>query len=305
MPWAKGGETGDGFFVVSKDKLEIWQWGPEALRHDPPVTLPFARLLFVLPEKRYLGLTFTSDGQFEQVTLGFLGTSKFTHVWERPNGGDFIFAGDGLGVSSDGKFGATIAGKGDLQFQIGVIDLSTFKLKWFGNLSGHGNATIRQIAVSDDGRYVAVGGWDNGIALADATEGRILWISQPTSEVSTGHVAFSRDGRWLYSAGGEGCLNTLEVRTGKTVSCWWASQTGQPGYGHRVSCLATSPDGAWVAVGTGPAGEVYLWNTASPNPQPRVFRHGDWTVAVLSFSPDSKYLASAAGNRVKVWKVQP
>jgi WD40 repeat protein len=305
MPSVKGGETGDGFFVASKDKLEIWQWGPEVLNRGQLVTLPFARLLFVLPEKRYLALTFTSDGQFEQVTLGLLATSKVTHVWDRPNGGDFIFAGDGLGVSSNGKFGAAIAEKGDLPFQIGSIELSTFKLKWIGNLSGHGNATIRQIAVSDDGRYVAVGGWDNGIALADSMEGKILWTGRPTSEVSTGYVAFSRDGQWLYSAGSEGCLYTLEVRTGKIVSRWWASQAGKSVYGHRVSCLATSPDGTWVAVGTGPEGEVYLWNTTSPNPQPRVFLHGGRTVTVLSFSPDSKYLASAADSRIRVWKVQP
>jgi photosystem II stability/assembly factor-like uncharacterized protein len=176
-------------------------------------------------------------------------------------------------------------------------------VRWVGELSGRGIATVRQIAVSADGKYVAVGGWENGVALIDASQNKVLWSGRPPTEVSTGYVVFSADGLTLYSAGSEGCVYTIDTLTGKIASQWWASPTGRSIYGYRVSCLTVTQDGRWVAAGTGPEGDVYLFNTASPG-KPRMLPHGLDTILAVSFSPDSQYLASVGGGAIKVWSLK-
>ena len=64
-----------------------------------------------------------------------------------------------------------------------------------------------------------------------------------------------------------------------------------------------SPDGQWLAAGTGPEGHVYLWNTVSADSKPRLLPHGGTTILIVSFSPDSRHLASVAGGKIKVWKL--
>jgi WD40 repeat protein len=189
------------------------------------------------------------------------------------------------------------------RYRVGRIHLPTGELSWVGQLTGRGIATVRQLAVSDDGKYVAVGGWENGVALIDASQSKVLWSGRPPTEVSTGYVVFSADGLTLYSAGSEGCVYTIDTLTGKITSQWWASPLGRSIYGYRVSCLTVSGDGQWVAAGTGPEGHVYLFNTASPG-KPRMLPHGLNTILAVSFSPDSQYLASVGGGSIKVWSVK-
>ena len=314
----EGGTTGDGFFgrlPGERGVYEVWQWigePIETLKKDHVFALPSALplLMFdaiVVPNGRYLGYVYRNQYR-SNLLLSSCETGSIIKEWESPAPWHCDSA-YGLGRSSNGAFSALVlprnGGVASRRYAVGLIDLDTLQLKLVAELSGHGAGTIRQIAVSDDGRYIALGGWNNGAALVDASVRKVLWADRPPTEVSTGYVLFSSDGQTLYSAGSEGCVYTIETKTGKITGRWWATETGKSIYGHRISCLAMSPDGLWLAAGTGPEGHVYLWNTASADAKPRLLPHGIRTVLVVTFSPDSQRLASVAGGKIKVWSVNP
>jgi WD40 repeat protein len=267
----------------------------------------------VIPGGRYLSYLYTNNGQTALPILVSFETTRELHRWA-PRQGWAFDTKYSWGLSANGKFAATILQEDvggqppadynpvNPRYRIGLIDLTSLELKWVGEVSGHGSSTIRQIAVSNDGKYVAVGGWNNGVAMIDSSQGKVLWADRPPTEVSTGYVLFSSDGLKLYSAGSEGCVYTTETLAGKITGQWWATETGRSIYGHRVSCLANSPDGRWMAAGTGPEGHVYLYDAVSMG-RPRLLIHGLQTIEVVTFSPDSKYLASVGGGRIKIWSL--
>lgn len=191
----------------------------------------------------------------------------------------------------------------DPRHRVGLLDLETLELRWVALLRGRGDGAVRRITVSDDGRYVAIGGWSNGVAMIDAVNQEVMWIDRPPTEVSTGYVWFSSDAKTLYTAGSEGCVYIIDAQTGDIRGRWWASESGESVYGHRVSCLAVSPDGSSLAAGTGPEGKVFLLESLDDK-QPRLLPHGHRTILTLSFSPDSKYLASVTAGVIKIWKVR-
>ena len=94
----------------------------------------------------------------------------------------------------------------------------------------------------------------------------------------------------------------MDVKTGNVVSRWYASASGQEEYGHRISCMAVSPDGRWVAAGTGPEGLVFVGSTAT-NKCVKILNHGMGTILLVHFSPDSKALATFVPGTLKVWNV--
>ena len=63
-----------------------------------------------------------------------------------------------------------------------------------------------------------------------------------------------------------------------------------------------SNDGKMLAAGTGPEGDVYVWNLEDNSP-PRVLKHGLNTIMIVAFSPDAKNVVSVGGGALKVWSV--
>jgi hypothetical protein len=90
--------------------------------------------------------------------------------------------------------------------------------------------------------------------------------------------------------------------TGKTLGCRSATESGAEEYGHRISCLAASADGRWVAAGTGPEGLTFV-GSAAESRLVAVLEHGGRTVELVHFSPDSKALASFVPGTLKIWNV--
>ena len=163
---------------------------------------------------------------------------------------------------------------------------------------------VRRIVVTSDGRYVAAAGWNNGTAMVDTKNAKVLWKKRAKGEISTGYAAFTPDGKLIYTAGSKGCVYGIDVLTGDVVSTRWATMTGKSIYAHRVSSIALSDDGKWLAAGTGPEGEVYVWNLEG-NDKPRVLHHGIRTIIIVAFSPDAKNIVSVGGGVLKVWQVKP
>lgn len=313
-PMVEGGQTGCGFFgrlPGQEAHYEVWQWDEaqaDTMRKAQAFTLPSVAgfLMYdaiVVPGNRYLGNAYRKSPHTPNLLLASSETHEVIKEWTPPEWHPYF---DRRGVSSNGLFAALLfqSEMNMYRYSVGRLDLRTLELDWVGELAGHGSGTLRQIAVSDDGHYIALGGWSNGVAMVDASQKEVLWIARPPTEVTTTCAVFSADGLTLYTAGSEGCVYRIETRTGQITGQWWVTETGRSEYGHRVSCLAMSPDGQWLAAGTGPEGHVYVWSIASGDTKPRLLCHGIRTILEVCFSRDSTHLASVAGNKIKVWKVK-
>ena len=314
--FTESGQTENGFFGVSVEPnlLETWKWhdSNSSMKKDVAVELPVVMDVLVLPKNKYLAYVYPGD-DFSPwpLVLVSLSSKEVIKKWEPPAGWRYEHAG----MSRNGKFAALMLhesltnpppdyNRKRKRYRIGLVDLSTVELRWLGELVGHGAGTVRQMPVSDDGRYVALAGWNNGVALVDASLGKVLWAKCPKEAVGIGYAVFSSDGLTLYAAdAGGGYVYAIETRSGTVKRRWCATETGESLYGMRISCLALSPDESWIAAGTGPEGLVFLFNMTADE-KPFVLPHGLITTMVVSFSPDSQYLASAAGGTIKVWSVK-
>src|SRR5262249_2885532 len=122
-------------------------------------------------------------------------------------------------------------------------------------------------------------------------------------------VAYSPDGRWLASAGGDeypplerGEVTLWEAGTGVEIRKF-------PAYEGGVLGGAFSPDSRWLASGCGD-GMVRIWDTRDPSSKARELRGHIGKVQGVVFFPDGR-LASAGGRsaafgtsglgEVKIW----
>jgi WD40 repeat protein len=117
-------------------------------------------------------------------------------------------------------------------------------------------------------------------------------------------VAFSPDGRYCASAGGQchsGFVQVFEVETGEES---FQFQTGLP-----AICLAYSPDGKTIATGGGGLYEpgmaaVDLWDASSGH-RLRTFVGHTGTVHAIVFSPDGRWLVTGSHDgTVRLWDAQ-
>jgi WD40 repeat protein len=126
---------------------------------------------------------------------------------------------------------------------------------------------------------------------------------------AVGSVAFSRDGRWMASGGGEDgqvILWDLADHASRRVL--------EPRNSFRfyspAGAMDFSPDGRWLAAACAAGaseGSVCLWDTTTGKPAGDPVRHG-YIVHSLAFSPDGQYLATAtygegAGRGVRLFKI--
>jgi WD40 repeat protein len=155
-------------------------------------------------------------------------------------------------------------------------------------LAGHPN--LAQVAVSADTRWVAAGTWlntpRNVVRVSDVKSGEVV------GELPGIRAAFSPDGKWLVTAGEQGCRFCR-------VESWrpdWAD--GKP-----CTHIAIAPDGGLVALAAGPAVRLLKGSKAEyiatlDSPEGR-------TVNELAFSPDGGRLAAASdGQAVVTWDLR-
>jgi serine/threonine protein kinase len=154
---------------------------------------------------------------------------------------------------------------------------------------------IRSVAISPDGRTVAIAGNDEkGEArLYDSATGEPVGPPLQHQGPIFG-VAFNPDGKTLLTGGPIGSRSVgrfWDVATGK--------ETGLPlSLAATITAGAFSPDGKIFAIGVIDSGngQTRFWDAATHKPIGRPLQHGGAFVYSIAFSPDSKILATTTVN---------
>lgn len=186
--------------------------------------------------------------------------------------------------------------------KIAILSGKNLKREWVGLIRDTNHSmNLSEVAMSDNGAYVAIAGWKNGIALLDVAQQQLKWARRPQKEVSTTSVAFSVDGKSVFAGGGAGSIFEISSDSGKILRTYSTLEKGQRVGSQRIVDVAVSSDGKLVAAGTEPLGLTVVWETETAKEKTR-FVHGGgiWQIA---FSPDSTHLASMSTSLINIWRI--
>lgn len=192
--------------------------------------------------------------------------------------------------------GTTIAA-GLQNSDIVIWDTKTKKLT--RTLKGH-SGTVISLAYSPDGTQLASGGSDKIARVWDVATGKTLYVLKPEGTDSpVAVVRYSPDGTTLAT-----CANTVH---------FWDPKTGEPKqvlpaeelYGSRA--FSISPNGKLgasmsVNLDDYKQGKIAIWDLGAKKKAAEVI-DTDGLVYDVTFSPDSKQLASGGGETVKLWTI--
>jgi RNA polymerase sigma factor (sigma-70 family) len=161
-----------------------------------------------------------------------------------------------------------------------------------GSLRLRHRTTLRSVAFTPDGKFLASGGWDRVISFWDPTTGKeIRRLDAPEKGVDA--IAFSRDGKLLAGAGMNGAVILWDAATGKEIR-------RLEGHRRQVKGIAFSPKGDRLIAGD--AEVARLWDVASGKVLHVLPVGGQWGVSAVAYSPDGRVIAAAGENATTfVW----
>jgi WD40 repeat protein len=169
---------------------------------------------------------------------------------------------------------------------------------------GHTGAVTRVLFTADGKELITVS-HDKTVRVWDVATGeclRVLWLPRgPALEGQLNGAALAPDGR-LLAVGGiglqekESWVYLIDLPTGQI-------QRTLKGHTQAISALAFSSDGRWLASGSDDS-NIRLWDTKTW--QAKVIKGPTkGRISSLSFTPDSRYLASAGGAIARLWTLNP
>ncbi len=173
-------------------------------------------------------------------------------------------------------------------------------------LDSGGNRRMTTVAVSPDGRWMAVGGWyEAGVRVWDVRQRRLESVLRPKDAISDTKffIGFSPDGRWL--------ISSTFLDAGTQFYQFWHVGTWEPGLRidlkHNVTAArspAFTADGRLMALAIAPD-QVLLADAATGRELARLTTLQLLNPAPLVFSPDgTKLVASTNQKTALVWDLR-
>jgi WD40 repeat protein len=198
-----------------------------------------------------------------------------------------------VALSADGLTAATAAGEGDEPPELTLWDVRTGKP--LHALSGHASA-VTALVFSPDSRTLFSASWDGSVRAWDVGPGRERYALRLKRGAPL-RFALSDDGQTLAAVADE-AGRPVEVRL-------WDTDTGRqlrslPGIAARPTCLAFSPRGGRLAMGSA-NGRVLLLDAATGEMEASL-EAGVRGVSCVAFSRDGRTLTvGGATAGVKLW----
>ncbi|KAJ3131330.1 U3 snoRNP protein [Physocladia obscura] len=188
--------------------------------------------------------------------------------------------------TSDGKH-VVVAGRRKFFY---VYDVEAGQVEKISAIRGREEKSFERCIASPCGKFLAFTGRDGHIILVARHSKQ--WIANLKMNGSVRAIDFSKDGRWLYSIGGDGEVYQWDLNTRQCVHRFFDEGA------LKVNAIAVSPDNSFIATGSS-AGivNVYSASTAfeSSRPTPsRVFMNLTTSISHLAFHPTSQALLFAS-----------
>jgi RNA polymerase sigma factor (sigma-70 family) len=243
-------------------------------------------------------LSFSPDGE----TLRAASWSSKLCRWETATGkplGERIYKGISPILTADGKLVVSSNGDGKVFVQEAV---TARPVREFTTQNKSTPDQLHQIAVSPDGKYLAVGSpqQDGTVAIWELATG-VERCRCKAAHDWVGCLAFSPDGRYLAGTTmrrgwftPQSPIHLWDAATGREIRRFEAS-------GHRVFCLSFSPDGRNLASGAGDR-TVRLWEVATGKERRRFTGH-QGVIRSVALSGDGMLASASDDTTALVWDV--
>ncbi|HUP20432.1 MAG TPA: WD40 repeat domain-containing protein, partial [Gemmatimonadota bacterium] len=210
-----------------------------------------------------------------------------------------------LGASPGGRFAAVAYSPAGDRLAVApgngtVVLWDTASWREAATLKGAG--AVRSIHFSPDGGRV--------LTMNRGRSARVWEVAPPhgfveiasdstrgSSSIHHGEAVFSADGERVIVGDAYGSVKVIDAADGGLIREW-----SLPELDGGVTAVAASPDGRFIATGSGyGSGVVHVWDAGSGGLVKGLEGHRGW-VPMLAFSPDGRWLASASADQtVRLW----
>ncbi|MCA9390255.1 PQQ-binding-like beta-propeller repeat protein [candidate division WWE3 bacterium] len=204
------------------------------------------------------------------------------------------YEGWGADLSEDGTYAAFTTSNPTHSF--GVIDVATGNPVWTKNSSDYadglrmpsseGGIDSKEVTISPDNKYLAVGHGGGAIVVFDLLTGDFVWKTDLKGQVR--RIIFDEESKYIYAGSGDGNAYKLSIDDGSVV---WKADIGAWPF---VDAFTLSKDGSYLASGS-KLGHVTVIQTETGDQLWQYHQKG--TASWVAFSPDGEYLFAGGGGQ--------